>query len=152
MKKEFFTKYWMTNKPCIISPDCSVKKAFIMMKRKNFRHLLISKDNPENQLLGIVSDRDLRRPDAPENDGEGLDYFYRLDDSYQVSHIMTTDVKTVYEDDYIGKPIQLFRRHHFGAIPVLDKNDKIAGIISIYDILDALTEQFSILGTVIGDS
>ncbi|BBM82410.1 CBS domain-containing protein [Candidatus Uabimicrobium amorphum] len=139
MKKQWTIEHWMTKDPLMISVDCSVKKAFTIMEEKKIRHLLVV----ENQkLMGIVSDRDLRRPTAPE--GGELDYFYRLDDTYEVQYVMTKQVKFVYNTDYIGKAAQIFKEERFGAIPVVDKDENVVGILSIYDILDAFSEAFSV--------
>ena len=139
MKKQWTIEHWMTKNPLTVSSNCSVKKAFTLMEEKKIRHLLVVE---EQKLVGIVSDRDLRRPTAPE--GGELDYFYRLDDTYEVQYVMTKKVKTVYNSDYIGKAAQIFKEHRFGAIPVVDKDQNVVGILSIYDTLDAFSEAFSV--------
>ncbi len=48
----------ITNKVVAIPPETSAKEAFGMMKSMGIRHLVVVK---EGVVLGIVTDRDLRR-------------------------------------------------------------------------------------------
>jgi acetoin utilization protein AcuB len=51
---------YMTRQVVSISPDMGIREAFFKMKEHSIRHLPIvdEKDN----LIGIISDRELRRP------------------------------------------------------------------------------------------
>ena len=47
----------MTGAPITVHPDTSMLDARCLMLSKHFRHLLVTKDD---QLVGIVTDRDIR--------------------------------------------------------------------------------------------
>ena len=51
----------MTNKLITVRPTESVRRAFFTMREHKVRHLLVTDE--DKALVGIVSDRDLRRPD-----------------------------------------------------------------------------------------
>jgi CBS domain-containing protein len=57
----------MTEGPLTVSPTESVENCMLLMRRHGFRHLLICEGN---QLLGIVSLRDLLLHDLTEKDHE----------------------------------------------------------------------------------
>jgi acetoin utilization protein AcuB len=86
---------WMTDIPLCIPPSMTVRSAFAKMRISHFRHLLVVK---EGKLVGIVTDRDLRRPDISD-DAEGWMDFYNLDDSVHVSDIMTRKIQVVAPED-----------------------------------------------------
>lgn len=67
-------KDWMTTNVVTVEPDTSVRRAFAMMKKHGFHHLPVVRDG---KLMGIVTDRDLRRPDISDIFKE-WDQLYRL--------------------------------------------------------------------------
>lgn len=73
----------MTTKVVTVSPEISVKKAFWLMKKNGFRHLPVCKDGT---LVGIVTDRDLRRPEIADMFKE-WEKFYRIDEDIQVASL-----------------------------------------------------------------
>ncbi|RME52486.1 MAG: CBS domain-containing protein [Deltaproteobacteria bacterium] len=133
---------WMTPNPFSISPDDSVRSAFFRMRREGVRHLIVEE---EGKLVGIVTDRDLRRPDITE-EPDGWDDYYRLDEDYEVRYVMTTAVKTLRPGDPLEKALKLFLAHKFGAIPVIDKKGSVIGILSTHDALAAFAELLATEG------
>lgn len=127
---------WMTDVPLSVPPSLSVRSAFAKMRVGHFRHLLVMKDG---ELVGIVTDRDLRRPDVSD-DPEGWEDFYNLDDSVHVSQVMTRQPLTVGVDDPLSKAVDLFLEHRFGALPVTDAGGRVAGILSTHDVIRAARE------------
>lgn len=51
---------YMTRKVITTSPETGLREAFFLMRDENIRHLPVVNDDGE--LVGIVSDRELRRP------------------------------------------------------------------------------------------
>lgn len=127
---------WMTDVPITIPPSLPVRTAFAKMRIGHFRHLLVMK---EGELVGMVTDRDLRRPDVSD-EPEGWRDFYNLDDTVHVCDIMTRKVEVVAPDDPLSKAVDLFLTHRFGAVPVIDAGGRLAGILSTQDVLRAVKE------------
>ena len=50
---------YMTRKLIAVQPNTSVKEAFMTMRARRVRHLPVVDGD---RLVGIISDRDLRRP------------------------------------------------------------------------------------------
>ncbi len=53
----------------------------------------------------------------------------------QAKDIMTKKVITVTENETLQDVLELLSRHRFGGLPVVDKEGKIIGIISVTDIV-----------------
>ncbi|RME04156.1 MAG: CBS domain-containing protein [Planctomycetota bacterium] len=134
--------YWMSREPKTVSPDTSVRRAFFKMRYYNFRHLPVVKDG---KLVGIVSDRDLRRPDVSE-EPDGWDDFYRLDDSYEVCDVMATELITLRPRDTVRHALSIFLSHRFGALPVLNVQGELVGILTARDMFRAFDDLLAETG------
>ncbi len=55
-----------------------------------------------------------------------------------VGHLMSRPVVTAYEDQPLAEVMPLFSRHGFHHLPVVDRNNKLAGIISEHDLVQLL--------------
>ena len=53
----------------------------------------------------------------------------------KVQHIMRRGVITVNPDTYVSEAAALMADHKIGALPVVDKDNKLVGILSATDIL-----------------
>jgi len=126
---------FMTSKVITARPEDGIRETFFRMRQYRVRHLpVIDKDG---KLIGIISDRDLRRPDWVD---ETLDiaHAYQLDDNLSVGDMMTPNAKLIHTYDKVEKAIDLLLEHRFGALPVLNKEEELVGILSAYDLLKAL--------------
>ena len=84
------------------------------MSQGNCRHLpVVEGDN----LVGIISDRDLRRPRWTEELDDWTNC-YQINDDHRVEHVMTRNPLTVRASDHILEAVKIFREHRFGALPV----------------------------------
>jgi len=127
---------YMTRKLITVTPEMSVKDAFLTMRTHRVRHLPVVDGD---KLKGIISDRDLRRPrwaDALED----WTSYYQIDDDISVKDVMTSNPEVLRTYDQILKAITIFREHRYGALPVLDKTGALVGILSAQDLLLALEE------------
>jgi acetoin utilization protein AcuB len=129
-------KEWMTPNPVTVHPDTGVKTAFRLMKKGGFKQLPVVEDG---KLVGIVTDRDLRRPDISD-EIESWDQLYRLDDTFNVRGIMTTDVIIVKENDPLESACLILRKKKFNSLPVLSDTGELVGILTVHDVLDALVD------------
>lgn len=128
---------FMSRKLITCRPEDGVRETFFRMRAERVRHLPVVDGG--GQLVGIISDRDLRRPDWVDEDLD-ISHVYQLDDSLTVGDLMTTRVITARTRDRLRKTVAAFREHRFGAMPVLDKNEHLVGIITPHDLLGALGE------------
>jgi acetoin utilization protein AcuB len=115
-------------------PDDGARATFFRMRDAQVRHLPVLDGA---KLVGVLSDRDLRRPDWVD-EAPDLSYDYQLDDSLSVGDLMTRNPVVVHTYDDLAKACKLIDRHGFGALPVLDKGGHLVGIISKADLIRAL--------------
>jgi CBS domain-containing protein len=111
--------------------------------------------NIDNKLVGMISDGDVIRYLRP-NSRTVFDMFavimvneqeklsdklgYTLEKS--ISNMMNTkDIKTVKPDSDLDDVLEIFSRHHFKKIPVLDSQQKVIGVISRGDLLRHITKE-----------
>ena len=130
---------YMTQKLISATKDMSVKQAFLLMQSHRVRHIPVVDGEA---LVGIISDRDLRRPRWAE-DLDDWTSWYQINDDHLVEHVMTRNPMTVRASDHILEAVKIFREHRFGALPVLNKHGDLVGIISAQDLLEPLEETLT---------
>jgi acetoin utilization protein AcuB len=127
----------MTKEVVWVSGGTSLGKAADLMKVRKIRHLPVMDGK---QLMGIVTDRDLRRAmPAQVKSLEGHDPQNVLN-KVCVRDIMTSRIVGVSPDVSIPKAAGLMYRNKIGCLPVLDE-EALVGIITESDILRAVAEQ-----------
>jgi acetoin utilization protein AcuB len=57
-----------------------------------------------------------------------------------VKDVMSRNPQTVRASDPVLKAVKIFREHRYGALPVLNKDKELVGILSAQDLLEALEE------------
>jgi acetoin utilization protein AcuB len=127
---------YMTQKLITVAPQQSVKDAFLVMRQHRVRHLPVVEGDT---LVGIISDRDLRRPRWVDALDDWTNY-YQISDDVSVRDVMTSNPEVVHTYDGIDKAVRLFREQRYGALPVLNKQSELVGILSAQDLLLALEE------------
>ena len=125
---------YMTDKLVTAKAADGSRTTFFRMREHDIRHMPVVDD--AGKLLGIISDRDLRRPDWVDQ-APDLAHVYHLDDEMKVGDLMTPNPVTVHTYDTFHKAVGLFLEHHFGCLPVLDKTGALVGIVSPLDLLRA---------------
>jgi acetoin utilization protein AcuB len=128
---------YMTRKVISISPETGIREAFFKMKQHHIRHLpVVDKDL---KLIGIISDRELRRPEWVD---ESLDiaHVYYLDDEMSVKDVMIKNIYVVHTYDTLVKATKMLLDNDIGAAPVLDKTGALVGMLSAVDLLRALQD------------
>lgn len=123
----------MTEDPRIIRAGASVADAMEVLEQLDIRHLPVTDD--DGNLIGMLSDRDLR-PLLGERDEEDPVRRART----LVSDLMTGNVVSVTTDTEIGEIIELMLDNKIGAVPVVDGEGHVVGIVSYVDILRTLIE------------
>jgi len=93
----------------------------------------------DNKLVGIVSDRELRRPEWVDESWD-IAHVYRLDDEISVGDVMINRVHVMHTYDTLRKAVKLLLDNHVGAAPVLDKTEALVGMLSAVDLLRALDD------------
>jgi acetoin utilization protein AcuB len=127
---------WMNSPVVTINTNETLQKAASLMADKKIGMLPVL---DEGQLVGIVTDRDLKRA-APSSIEflEVKELVYRLA-QVRIEHIMTPNPITLLPDTTLEEAAQVLRKHNISGCPVLDHEGQLAGIITKNDIFTALT-------------
>ena len=126
----------MTTDPAALSPTATLREAVEIMHRLDIRHLPVV--NADRELVGMLSDRDLRALTIPYFvGGEDAGYVRRAMDA-QVSSLMTSDVLSVEAEADLAEVVDLMLDHKIGAVPVTDAGGVLVGIVSYMDVLRAV--------------
>ena len=126
---------WMAKDPLTAGPTTSIKIAWKLIQERRIRHLPVV---DEGRLVGIVTDRDLRRVlPSPATSLEIHELHYLLD-KITVSEVMTKDVITTAPFTAIPDAARTLLRNRIGALPVVE-GGMLVGILSQTDVLEALT-------------
>lgn len=109
-----------------VSPDSTVFEATRLMNAERIGALLIiQKCTPSHKLVGIFTERDvLRRVVAAKRQPEHT----------TVSDVMTREIITCTVETQLDDLAELMRGKRIRHLPVLHKNESIAGFISIGDL------------------
>ncbi len=113
--------YLNNEKPQVLASD-NIKRVIMEMTSKRLGATVVL--DAENNLLGIITDGDLRRMLVSERDINNL----------TAKDIMSTSPKTIDENEMAVNAFHLMEQNHITQLVVL-QNDKYAGIIHIHDIL-----------------
>ena len=134
---------YMTQKPICVTEEMTMPEVTKLMKEKGVHRFPVVRGN---ELIGIVTDRDLRSA-APSQviafDGEErklLPELYDLLCKIIVKEIMVKNVITISPEDTIIKAIYLMYKNHISGIPVLDSRGEISGILTESDIFRVMAE------------
>jgi acetoin utilization protein AcuB len=146
-----FVSRSMTQKVVTIEKDAGIFDAQAKMAEHRIRHLPVVDD--EGYLIGIVTDRDIRSaiPHRLLKDPGLLEEREKIKD-LRIKDIMTTDVRTIKEHHTIQDALLLIQELRVGALPVVDSQGKLTGIISVRDLLRAFINVLGIgtPGTLLG--
>ncbi len=129
---------YMTTDPVCANLKDGLHQTYTRMRERNIRHMPVLDD--AGKLAGIVSERDLLRPDYVDSDPNVSGYF-ALDNKVKVSAAMTGEPVTVSPEMEVAEALSLFLYHRFGALPVIDDEGTLVGILSTIDMLWAFQKH-----------
>jgi len=133
---------WMTRNLVTLSPEASVAEALSLCRERRIRHIPILE---EGQLVGIVSDRDLRDASPALGDPERARALREI----RVGDVMTREVITADPQDSIENVAQEMYEHKIESLPVVAEapvadegsavaEEELLGIVTSSDVMRAL--------------
>ncbi|MBU2571356.1 MAG: CBS domain-containing protein [Gammaproteobacteria bacterium] len=126
----------MTSQVFTVEQHDMIDRVFFLLHYEKVRHLPVIE---KGKVIGIVSDRDLYKALGPKSNSnsvetvEGKTVLQVV--PQKVQHIMRRGVLTVNPDTYASEAASIMAENKVGALPVVDKNNKLVGIVSATDIL-----------------
>lgn len=110
-----------------VKPTVHASEAKTRMRRKDIHHLVVTKGA---EIAGIVTDRDLGGPKLPKTLGD-----------WTVADLMTSPVVTVTTRTPVRRAAALMRGRSIGSLVVTSANGKLAGIVTVSNLLDLLSRM-----------
>jgi acetoin utilization protein AcuB len=128
-------KYWMTTEVITVDEDVSLMQASKLMKEHGIKHLPVIK---ERRLVGIVSDRDLKEAQASDATSLDIHELYYLLDKVKIKNLMSTNLHTTSAEEVIERAAALMLDYDISALPVVDQEGKLKGIVTKGDLFRGL--------------
>ena len=128
----------MTSKVFVVEQDDYIDRVFFLIHYERIRHLPVVE---KGKVIGIVSDRDLYKALGPKSNSSAFEVSAGKNSvelhmtSTKVRHIMRRGVITVKRETSAAEAAALMADNKIGALPVVDKDRKLVGILSSTDIL-----------------
>ncbi|MBU0728947.1 MAG: CBS domain-containing protein [Proteobacteria bacterium] len=138
-----FVTNFMTEKVTTVNPEMLLPQVKDLLSKGKFRHLPVI--DASGKLTGILTDRDLRSayPSAVIDEAERARYLNRFN-QMKVSEIMTEAVARLTLRSTLDDALLQFDREKIGALPVVDDEQKVVGILSVQDLLAAYKQLFGL--------
>ena len=127
-------KDWMSKDLVTIDADTSIMKASKVMKHNEIQHLPVLS---QGRLVGIVSDRDLKEATPSKATTLDIHEMYHLLDTIKVKSLMPKRLFTITPGETVEKAAAVMLKRHISALPVVDAQGTLAGIITKGDIFRA---------------
>jgi acetoin utilization protein AcuB len=126
-----------------VGPDIKLSEVRELMLQNNFRHLPVVDD--DGKLIGIVTDRDMRDA-SPSSLLSEEEYQQTLDRvmEHTVREIMTKDPLTISVYFTLQDTLMVMGSRKVGALPVVDEDGYLKGIMSTRDLLSAFVNVMGI--------
>lgn len=113
-----------------IKPEQTLAEALKVLKQHNIGALVVL--GTEDEIAGIVSERDIVRVAADNRDFFGL----------KVEQVMTRDVVLGIPEDDVIHVAHVMTERRFRHLPVVDADERVIGIVSIGDVLKSQRDKF----------
>ena len=125
----------MTTAVYTVVPSDTVAQAFRLMTMKNVRHLPVTSTN-KGHVVGVLSDRDIRRILGPSKKGGGVDAGALNENlnTKKVRNFVDKKVITIEPDAPVTHAASLMSQFKIGCLPVVE-DKRLVGIITETDIL-----------------
>jgi len=119
---------WMTTEYVSLRPSMTVEEAILRIRRQGVDKetiytCYVTKDR---KLLGIVTVKDLLLAE---------------DDEMLISDLMETDLISVTTHTDQEEVARIFSKYDFIALPVVDKENRMVGIVTVDDAIDVMEEE-----------
>ena len=128
-------KYWMKRDVVTIDVDASMQEAANLLKKHNTSILPVMR---KDKLVGILTDRDLKRASASDAtllDVHELNYLLT---KVKVADIISKNPITVPPDFTLEETASLLLHNKISGVPVMAADGKVIGIITQMDLFRAL--------------
>jgi len=132
-------KNWMSKNVIAVDINESMSDAIKLLKENNIKMLPVLK---KDKLVGIVTDRDLKRASASDATTLDVHELLFLISKIKIKAIMTKDPIMIPEDFTVEETAEILLKNKISGAPVIDNEGKVVGTITqtdLFRVLIALT-------------
>ncbi len=122
----------MTQDPSCLTPEDTLVQAAQLMKRENVGPIPIIEDHQTKVLVGIITDRDIVIKAIAEN---------RPAETTKIRAVMTPNPVCAFPDDDLDDVLDRMESNQVRRIPVVDRNNRLLGIIAQADVATRLDNE-----------
>ena len=126
---------WMSQPAITIDADDDAQDA-VRLTNKHDIHMLPVMQN--GQLVGIVTDQDIKRAPASDVYSANKEEDSHLLSDIKVKKIMTPDPFTVPYDYTLEETVEKFLVHNISGLPVVNQHQKVIGVITKSDLFQLI--------------
>jgi len=126
---------WMSKNTITVDENDSMQDAMKLLKAHDIRMLPVMK---KGKLVGIVTDRDLKRASASDATTLEIHELLYLLTRIKVKNIMTKKVITVPPDFTVEETALVFQKNKISGAPVVDSTGNLVGTITQTDLFRVL--------------
>jgi len=134
----------MTTEVITVGPNDTMDKVQDIFRKHNIQHVPIV---DQRKVVGMVSKADylkLLHGFTLFRTNKSEEYNDAIMRSLLVKEVMTRQVATLRPEDSVELAAGFFRENYFHALPVIDKEMNLVGIVTTYDLLNyAFSDEFS---------
>lgn len=113
--------------------DDSLEDAVAFMSKRGVRHAPVI--DGIKRVVGILSERDIRGVIGNPFEMPSAEARSSRVAAIKVSHAMTPDPRTIHQDARLSEALQALVVERFGALPVVDDEEVLVGMVSYLDLL-----------------
>lgn len=124
--------YMMSKKVATVSPGTTLVTVGRMMSEKRISCVIVQENN---KVLGIISERDIVRRFATNEDELP---------KVKAKQAMSSPVQTLYADTTLERAVALMTEKGFRRFPILNRREKLVGIVTQSDVLRAFVSEMEI--------
>jgi acetoin utilization protein AcuB len=128
-------KNWMSKPAITINADASMNDAIKLLKNHNIKMLPVME---KGKLVGIVTDRDLKRASASDATSLEIHELLYLISNIKIKEIMTKNPITVPQDYTVEETAEILLKHNISGVPVVDQYRDVVGTITQNDLFRIL--------------
>jgi acetoin utilization protein AcuB len=128
-------KNWMSKPAITIDIDAFMNDAIKLLKNHNIKMLPVME---KGKLVGIVTDRDLKRASASDATTLEIHELLYLISKIKIKEIMTKKPIAVPEDYTVEETAEVLLKHNISGVPVVDQHHNVVGTITQNDIFRIL--------------
>lgn len=115
-----------------LGPDATVYEALQLLAKKNVGALVVVEND---RVCGILSERDYARK---------IILIGRDSRETAVHDIMTSEVRTITEEQSVSQCMSVMTEHHIRHLPVVE-GERLVGLISVGDVVKAVMAEQAFL-------